>query len=118
MAWFECGSGSGASPTLNELYSFDQSQGGVWINSNVDVTNLNALLFTFNSGTDDLKMRQIPKSDIAIYTGGTDVYTTIFPSEIIGKPLNVRIYNNILWVSFNGTGASTNVVKVYEPITF
>lgn len=108
--------GSGGGSILTELYSFDQSQGGVWINSNIDVTNLNALLFIFNSGTDDFKMRQIPKSDIAIYTGGADVYTTIFPSEFIWKQLNVRIYNNILWISFNDTGSASNVAKVYNPI--
>ena len=105
-------------PSPIELYSFNQSQGGVWIDTYVDVTDFDALLFTYDTGTDDRLMRQIPKSDIAVYTGGTDVYTTIFTSNEIGKALNVRIYNDVLWVSFNGTGASTNVVTVYEPITF
>lgn len=105
-------------PSPTELYSFDQSQGGAWINTNVDVTDFSALLFTFSQGTDDLRMRQIPKSDIAVYTGGADVYTTIFPSGYINLAMNVRIYNDVLWVSFNGTGASTNVATVYAPIQF
>ena len=63
-------------------------------------------------------MRQVLKSNIAVYTGGADIYTTIFTQTDIGAALNVRIYNNILWVSFNGTGPNTKVVTVYNPITF
>lgn len=116
MTWFRCmGKSTPSAPT--ELYSFNQSQGGVWINTQVNVADLNALLFVFDSGTSDLKMRQLLKSDIAVYTGGPDVFTTIFPSNYIGLAMNVRIYNDVLWVSFNGTGPASNVVKVYEPIT-
>lgn len=106
---------------INELYSFDQSQGGAWINTNVDVSDLEYILFTFSSdptAPDDRLMRQLLKSSIAVYTGGSDVYTTIFTQAQIGVALNVRIYNNTLWVSFNGTGANTRVVAVYNPITF
>lgn len=99
---------------LRELFLFNQSQGGVWLNTYVDVTDIDTLRFVFSSGTDNLLMRQLPTSDIAVYSGGPDVYTTIFTSLEIGLALNVRIYNNVLWVSFNGTGASTNVVTVYE----
>lgn len=99
---------------LKELFSFNQSQGGVWINTYVDVTDIDTVRFVFSSGTDNLLMRQLPVSDIAVYTGGADVYTTVFTSVEIGSALNVRIYNDMLFVSFNGTGASTNVVTVYE----
>ena len=116
MTWFRCmGKSTPSAPT--ELYSFNQSQGGVWINTQVNVTDLNALLFVFDSGTSDFKMRQLLKSDIAVYTGGTDIYTTIFPSGYINLAMNVRIYNDVLWVSFNGVGPASNVVTVYEPIT-
>lgn len=103
---------------LKELYSFDQSQGGAWINTNVDVTNLPDLLFRFYSTPGNYLMRQLHVSDIAVYTGGADVFTTIFPSDYIGRALNVRIYNNMLWVSFNGTGPSTSIVTIYTPIVF
>ena len=116
MTWFRCmGKSTPSAPT--ELYSFNQSQGGVWINTQVNVTDLNSLLFVFDSGTSDFKMRQLLKSDIAVYTGGSDVYTTIFPSGYINLSMNVRIYNDVLWVSFNGVGPASNVVTVYEPIT-
>lgn len=107
--------------TPTELFSFDQSQGGAWINTNVNVSDLDYILFTFGSdptAPDDRLMRQMLKSNIAVYTGGADVYTTIFTQVEIGLPLNVRIYNNILWVSFNGTGPNTKVVTIYNPITF
>ena len=106
---------------INELYSFDQSQGGAWINTNVNVSDLDYILFTYSAdptAPDDRLMRQMLKSNIAVYTGGSDVYTTIFTQVEIGLPLNVRIYNNILWVSFNGTGPNTKVVTIYNPITF
>lgn len=104
----------GGQPTPTHLYSFDQSQGGVWINTYVDVSDIQTLRFVSNDGSSDLLMRQLPVSSIVVYTGGTDVYTTIFSSAEIGAVLNVRIYNDILWVSFNIVGPSSKVVDVYS----
>lgn len=116
MTWFRCIEKS-TPITPTELFSFNQSQGGTWINTQVNVTNLDALCFEFSSGTSNKIIRQLPISDIAVYTGGADVYTMIFPSTMIGIDCNARIYNNELYVSFRSVGSSTNVVTVYEPIT-
>ena len=105
-------SGGGVTRTL--LYSLDQSQGGRWINSGIDTTQYDKLLFVNSvSGVEDY-MHEIAVEDIAVYTGYSDVYTTIFYGNAIGLDFNVRIYNDELYVSYNGAGSNTKVVSVYS----
>lgn len=94
-----------------KVYSLNLSQGGAWINTGVDMTSVDTLMFERNDNSDVNLQVVIKKSQIAVYTGGADVYTTIYAQG--GKPLNVRIYNNILYASYNGTGAATYVTNVY-----
>lgn len=94
-----------------KVYSLNLSQGGAWINTGVDVTNVDTLMFERNDNSDVNLQVVIKKSQIAVYTGGADVYTMIYNQG--GKPLNVRIYNNVLYASYNGTGAATYVTNVY-----
>ena len=96
------------------LYALNKSQGGAWVNTNIDMTNIDKLFFSYSSNGASSFGRQIDKSDIAVYTGGADVYTMIFSADIIGKAFNIRIYNNNLYVSFNGTGANTDIVTAYD----
>lgn len=100
---------SGGSST--PLYSLNESQGGVWVNTNVDVTNFSAFSFKRYNGNECVGVASLLKSQIAVYTGGSDVYTTVFGTT---PAFNVRIYNNLLYVSFNGTGVGTKYVDVYD----
>ncbi len=104
-------------PTITSIYSINQSQGGVWINTEITASDYNKFLFVYNyeSAPNDNLMRQIPTADIAVYTGGQDVYTTIFNATTIVKDFNVRIYNNELYVSFNGLGSNTRKVMICIP---
>ena len=96
------------------LYQLNQSQGGVWVNTNIDARNYDKFLFvSSNSGVENYTITK-SVSDIAVYTGGQDVYTTVFPANLIGKDFNVRIYNNLLYVSYNGAGAASLSVEVYQ----
>jgi hypothetical protein len=74
-------------------------------------------LFVFNDTgvIGDNLMRKIAKSNIAVSSGGTSDYTTIFTSAEIGKAFNVRIYNGLLEVSFNELGVATKEVLIYNP---
>lgn len=94
-----------------KVYSLNLSQGGAWINTGVDMTSVDTLMFERDDNSDVNLQVVIKKSQIAVYTGGSDVYTTIYAQG--GKPLNVRIYNNVLYASYNGTGAATYVTNVY-----
>ena len=112
--------GGGDSPveTKELIYSIDESQGGAWVNSNIDTTQFIELYFRYTdsvSGDDYTAIVKI--EDIAVYTGGADVYTTVFPSAVSGLAFNVRIYNNELYVSFNGVGVNTKVVGIYKKVT-
>ena len=93
------------------LYTFNESQGGSWINTNVSVIDIDT--FMFQDVRDNVTYQEVikPKSEIAVYTGGTDVYTTIYTQS---RPMNVRIYNNYLYVSYNGRGPATNVTNVFK----
>lgn len=104
-------SGGGATRTL--LYSLDQSQGGRWVNTGININDYSKLLFFDSvSGVEDYGS-QYPVSDIAVYTGGWDVYTVIFPSSMIGLDFNARFYNDELYISYNGAGSSSKVISVY-----
>lgn len=89
-----------------------EDQGSLWIDTGYDVSNVtDFLFFKYLSGqTTVYDLVYKAKSDIAVYTGGADVYTPIFT---VTRPFNVRIYNNNLWVSFNGVGANTNGALCY-----
>ena len=107
---------SEASVIKDLLYSINESQGGVWINSEIDTTLFTELLFEYTdsvSGADYTAKVKI--EDIAVYTGDADVFTTVFPSAVSILAFNVRIYNDELYVSFNGVGGvNTKVVGVYK----
>ena len=97
------------------LYALNKSQGGVWVNTNVDMTDIDKVFFSYSSNGVHSYGRQIDKSNIAVYTsGGPDVYTQIFGAGLIGLAFNVRIFNNVLFVSFNGTGANSDIVSAYD----
>lgn len=89
-----------------------EDQGSRWIDTGYDVSNVtDFLFFKYLSGqADSYAPVYKAKSDIAVYTGGADVYTPIFT---VTKPFNVRIFNNTLWVSFNGVGSNTNGALSY-----
>jgi len=118
---YPCNIGGGSdSPieTKELIYSIDESQGGVWINSNIDITQFIELYFRYTDSVSGADYTAIVKvEDIAVYTGGADVFTTVFPYAVSVLQFNVRIYNNELYVSFNGVGANTRVVGVYKKIT-
>ena len=103
---------------VNSLYTLNQSQGGVWVSTGINASSFDNFLFVFIDETvsGNYLMRQIPTSDIAVSSGGSAEYTTIFTSAEIGRVFNVRIYNGILDVSFNDSGASTKKVMVCDPI--
>lgn len=97
------------------LYELNKSQGGAWVNTNADMTDIDKVFFSYSSNGANSYGRQIDKSDIAVYTsGGPDVHTQIFSADLIGKAFNVRIFNNVLFVSFNGTGANSDIVSTYD----
>ena len=107
-------SGSG----VISLYTLNQSQGGAWVSTGISASSFENFLFVFNDETvlNNYLMRQIPTSDITVSSGGSAEYTTIFTGEEIGRVFNVRIYNGILDISFNDSGASTKKVTVCNPI--
>ena len=102
--------GGGFEPEF--LYSFNASQGAAWINTGVDVTDIDAL--SFKNTQSGVVVQEVTrnKSQIAVYSGGADVYTTIYYGSNSNK-MNARIYNNILWVSYNYLGAASEVTDVY-----
>jgi hypothetical protein len=104
--------------SVTSLYTINQSQGGAWISTGISANSFDNFLFVFNDETvlGNYLMRQIPTSDIVVSSGGSAEYTTIFTGEEIGKVFNVRIYNGILDVSFDNSGASTKKVMVCNPI--
>lgn len=103
---------SGGSVSKSLRYTFNLSQGGAWLNTQVDVTDIDVFLFERVDNSDVNNQTLIEKSDIAVYTGGQDVYTTVYRQN--GKEMNCRIYNNTLYVSYNGTGSSSYVTNVYS----
>ena len=103
-------SGGGGSKTL--LYEFNQTQGSRWIDTEVSVSGINTFLFEDVQSDDVKKTILVDVSEIAVYTGGADVYTTIYRQN--GKDMNARIYNGNLYVSYNGTGSSSYVTKIYK----
>lgn len=109
--------GNTGGTSLNLLYSINQSQGNVWINTDITASTHDKFVFIYSDDGDKKYTLYIDVSDIAVYTGGTDVYTIIFAAIQIGRDFNIRIYNDKLYVSFNGTGASTRVVGVYEEVS-
>ena len=120
MAWFPCnlGGGGGKIDTKELLYSIDESRGGAWINSAIDITEIDELIFEYTDEVSGANYTALVKiEDIVVYTGGADVFTTIFPTAISGWNFNVRIYNDELWVSFSGVDVNTKVVCIYKEIT-
>lgn len=107
-------SGGGGGIQKDFLYEFNESQGSRWIDTEVSVADIEALCFDDVRSDDWQKSTILRVSDIAVYTGGADVYTPIYTQT---KPMNARIYNGNLWVSYNGTGAATNVTKIYSYIS-
>lgn len=103
---------SGGSITKTLLYSFNLSQGAQWLNTQVDVTSIDMFLFERVDSSDLNNQTIIKKDDIAVYTGGADVYTVVYKQN--AKEMNVRIYNNVLYVSYNGSGSASYVSNVYS----
>lgn len=102
--------GGGITKTLE--YSFDLSQGGAWLDTQVNITNIAVLMFE-RDDNNNITMQTIVKvSDIAVYTGGQDVYTTIYHQD--GKAMNARIYNNVLFVSYQYTSSAVYKTNVYS----
>lgn len=93
------------------LYMFDESQGAQWINTNVSVEGIDTFMFQDVRSGDVYQEVIKPVSEIAVYTGELDVYTTIYRQTV---DMNVRIYNGILYASYNGTGPASYVTKVYK----
>lgn len=103
-------SGGGVTKTL--LYTFNLSQGAQWLNTQTSVTNIDVFMFERVDGGDLNNQTIIKKDDVAVYTGGADVYTVVYKQN--NKEMNARIYNGVLYVSYNGTGAATYVTNVYS----
>ena len=100
-----------ATITKTLLYTFNQSQGGAWLNTGIDMTNVDLVMFEkVDSGAINMQTL-IKKSDIAVYSGGGDIYTFVYKQN--GKEMNVRIYNDILYVSYGSTGNAIYETKVY-----
>ena len=114
---FSISVGGGGGIAYNLLYSLDQSQGGAWVNTDITASDYDKFVFINSVNGANQYTTAIAVSDIAVYAGGADVYTIIFSASQIGKDFNARIYNDKLYISYNGTGASTNVVGVYEEIS-
>ena len=102
----------GGSVSKTPLYSFNLSQGAQWLNTQVDVSDIDVFMFERVDSSDVNNQTIIKKDDIAVYTGGADVYTVVYKQN--GKEMNCRIYNNTLYVSYNGTGSSSYVTNVYS----
>lgn len=98
--------------TKSLLYTFNLSQGAQWLNTGVSVADIDVFLFERVDGGDLNNQTIIKKDDIAVYTGGADVYTNVYRQN--GKDMNVRIYNGVLYVSYGSTGAATYVSNVYS----
>ena len=103
---------SGGGVTKSLLYTFNLSQGAKWLNTQASVADIDVFLFERVDGGDLNNQTIIKKDDIAVYTGGADVYTNVYRQN--GKDMNVRIYNGVLYVSFGSTGAATYVTNVYS----
>lgn len=103
-------SGGGVSKSL--LYTFNLSQGAQWLNTGASVADIDVFLFERVDGGDLNNQTIIKKDDISVYTGGADVYTVVYKQN--GKEMNARIYNSVLYVSYNGTGSSSYVTNVYS----
>lgn len=103
-------SGGGVTKTL--LYTFNLSQGAQWLNTGVSVADIDVFMFERVDGGDRNNQTIIKKDDLAVYTGGADVYTIVYKQN--SKEMNARIYNGVLYVSYNGTGAATYVTNVYS----
>lgn len=102
--------GGGITKTLE--YSFDLSQGGAWLDTQVNITNIAVLMFE-REDNNNITMQTIVKvSDIAVYTVGQDVYTTIYHQD--GKAMNARLYNNVLFVTYQYTSSAVYKTNVYS----
>lgn len=103
--------GAGGRGTKEFLYEINESQGNVWINTEVNISNFDTLLFEDIFNGDVLKEIIVDISDIAVYTGGADVYTNIHSEH---RAMNARIYNDYLYVSYNGSGSANYATKIYK----
>lgn len=96
--------GSGSTP-LQLIYTLTDSL--VWKSTEYDVSDVTEIHFKHyidNSYSRDIVM---PVENIAVYTGGADVYTNVFGA------LNARIYNDILYVSYSASVSSGTYTEVY-----
>ena len=74
MAYFRCiGNTGGGDIAKTFLYSFNLSQGMQWLNTGVNVTNINTFIFEREDNSNVTIQALIDKIDIAVYTGGQDV---------------------------------------------
>lgn len=104
------------SQTATVLYRIYSNQGGVWVNTGIDVENYDEFLFASTNNGIPLSFYQIKKSEIGVYSGGTDIYTTIFYERVSRTSFNVRIYNGQLNVSYSHVGMSSIGVLVCTPV--
>ena len=106
--------GGGGGTTKEFLYEINASQGAAWVSTGVDVTNIDVFCFELSYNGTIQKIAYRAKDEIAVYTGGADVYTVIFPYPTAPSDMSVRIYNNILYMSYRSVGSSAYVVKAYK----
>lgn len=92
------------------LFTLAESQGGAWIDTEIAAADYDYLTFKRKSGDTVTEKAAAVVSSIAVKTGSADVYTTVFSTA---PAFNIRIYEGTFWVSYNGTGASTNTVEMY-----
>lgn len=103
-------SGSGTiTPSL--LYTLGLDQGGVWVDTQLDISGYDSLLFASKYNGTVVEWCQVPKSIIPVSSYS---YLSLFTVD--GKVFNVQIRGTTLFVSFNNSGSNSYAVSVYEPI--
>lgn len=103
--------GSGLGYTGTFISAIDLSQGGVWIDTGIDISGYTTLDCVNKTSGNYTQILPVAVSSIPIKTGSADVFLTVFKNG--GKDFNLRIENGTLRMSFNGTGSSA-----YETLVF
>lgn len=104
-------SGGGGGYTGTFIYAINLSQGGVWIDTGIDISGYTSLDCVNKTSGNYTQIVPVAVSSIPIKTGSQDVFLTVFKNG--GKDFNLRIENGTLRMSFNGTGSA-----VYETLVF
>lgn len=100
------------------LHTLTQAQGGVWISTGVNITDIDILMFESVidipvENTTNMQVLLKP-SQIAANSGSINNYTKVFVQYWGDKQMNAAILDGVLYVSYATNGPANRYTNVYS----